>query len=270
MNTANYSKTLEQRGYRMHKGVLLYCFDTPKVKYHKLALKCIQQIEKYLKLPVRIVTDDETHRHLPWNKGYSYKIIRQQKQNFRYYNQKKLEWRNHGRSNALDDTPFDITLLIDIDYFCFTDNLLQLMDTEYDFLCHDSIFDVSGQNKIMTPHESSLPLVWATCCVFKKTEETKKLFDMIKTVEQHYEHYRNLYRIKHPNFRNDFAFAIALHQLGGFVSTKNKIPNALATLSLNNKVLEMTGEKIVFKYNNKINELTNQDVHVLDKEFIDE
>ena len=97
-----------------------------------------------------------------------------QKQNFRYYNQKKLEWRNHGRSNALDDTPFDITLLIDIDYFCFTDNLLQLMDTEYDFLCHDSIFDVSGQNKIMTPHESSLPLVWATCCVFKKTEETKK------------------------------------------------------------------------------------------------
>ena len=254
----------------MQKGVLLYCFDTSQVKYHKLALKCIQQINKYLKLPIRIVTDTDTHTHFPKTKDYSIKIVTKQKQNFRYYNQKKLEWRNHGRSNAFEDSPFDTTLLIDIDYYCFTDNLLQLMDTNYDFLCHDQIFDVSGQNKIMTPHESTLPLVWATCCVFKKTEETKKLFDMIKDVEQNYEHYRNLYRIKHSNFRNDFAFAIALHQLGGFVSKKNKIPNPLATLSLNNQVLKMTHNKIVFKYNNKINELTNQDVHVLDKEFINE
>ena len=34
----------------MSTGVLLYCFDTPDVNYHKLAERCVEQIKKFLKL----------------------------------------------------------------------------------------------------------------------------------------------------------------------------------------------------------------------------
>ena len=87
-------------------------------------------------------------------------------------------------------------------------------------------------------------------------------------IQQHYAHYRNLYRIKYRNYRNDFAFAIALHQLNGFNSHKNFIPTPMAMLAHEVDVLDMSDKTITFKYNNKVNMVEEQDVHVMDKEFV--
>ena len=46
----------------MSTGVLLYCFNTPEVNYHLMAERCVEQIKKYLKLEVTIVTDIETFK----------------------------------------------------------------------------------------------------------------------------------------------------------------------------------------------------------------
>ena len=46
----------------MTTGVLLYCFDTPEVAYHKLAERCIKQIQKHLKLEITLVTNIETFK----------------------------------------------------------------------------------------------------------------------------------------------------------------------------------------------------------------
>ena len=60
----------------MDTGVLLYCFDTPTTQYHKLALKCIDLINKNLKLPITVVTDHETHRHFPQFAGTTYRLVK--------------------------------------------------------------------------------------------------------------------------------------------------------------------------------------------------
>ena len=96
------------------------------------------------------------------------------------------------------------------------------------------------------------------------------IFDMIKIVQQNYEHYKNLYRIKFKNYRNDYAFAIALHQLSGQVNHNDFIPSAMNMLPHEFDVLEVTDTSVVYKYKDKVNVVTDTDVHVLDKEFLND
>jgi len=103
--------------------------------------------------------------------------------------------------------------------------------------------------------------------MFKKTDRVQRIFDMIKHVQQNYEHFRNLYRIKFKNYRNDYAFAIALHQLNGQISHNEFIPVPMNMLPHEYDVLEINNQSVIFKYNNKVNVLSDMDVHILDKEF---
>ena len=43
-------------------GVLIYCFNTPEIKYHLLAERCVAQKRKYLNLEITIVTNFETYK----------------------------------------------------------------------------------------------------------------------------------------------------------------------------------------------------------------
>ena len=251
----------------MDTGVLLYCFNTPTTQYHKLALKSIDLINKNLKLPVTVVTDHDTHRNFPQFGGITYRLVKQNTTNYRFYRGHNIPWYNMERANAYEHSFYDTTLLLDCDYLTFTPNLLELCNSKSDFLLHNKVHDISGLNKIQTKLESTIPIVWATVVMFKKTERVKMIFDMIKIVQQNYEHYKNLYRIKFKNYRNDYAFAIALHQLSGQVKQNNFIPSAMNMLPHEFDVLEVTDTSVVYKYKDKVNVVTDTDVHVLDKEF---
>lgn len=252
----------------MSTGVLLYCFNTPEVNYHLMAERCVEQIKKYLKLEVTIVTDMETFKKFKPLGFVNYKLVSPEKGNRRVYRDKSISWHNMERVNAWDHSPYDTTILMDCDYFIFTDNLLTLLDTDYELLLHDKVHDLTGQNIIEGSHEAVLPLVWATVVIFKKTTYTGMVFGLVKHIQKHYGHYRNLYRIKYTNYRNDFAFAMALHQLNGFNKYTNLIPTPMAMLAHEVDVVEMSEDSLQFKYKDKIYDIKNQDVHAMDKEFL--
>ena len=252
----------------MTTGVLLYCFDTPEVAYHKFAEKCVELINKNLKLEITIVTNIETFKKFKPLGMINYKLIENRIGNKRAYRGKNISWNNLERSLAYEHSPYDTTILMDVDYFCFTDNLLTYTNTKYDFLVHNKVYDLTGNNMILGKNESTLPLVWATVTIFRKSEFVKQVFDLIKHIQQYYDHYRNLYRIKFRNYRNDYAFAIALHQLNGMNAYKNFIPTPMAMLAHEVDVLDMSDTGIVFKYGKKIGAINNQDVHIMDKEFV--
>jgi len=252
----------------MTTGVLMYCFNTPDVNYHLLAERCVRQIEKYLKLEITIVTNSETFDKFKPMGHINYKIVDNAVGNRRVYREKSIAWHNMERTLAWDHSPYDTTILMDCDYFVFTDNLLQYTNTEYDILLHDKVYDITGENMIEGSHEATLPIVWATVCIFRKNENTARFFALVKHIQRYYTHYKNLYRIKYTNYRNDFAFAMALHQLNGFVQYKNVIPTPMAMLSHEVDVVEMTDSGLVWKYNDKIGIIENQDVHAMDKEFV--
>ncbi len=109
-------------------------------------------------------------------------------------------------------------------------------------------------------------MVWATVFVFRKTKKAKQIFDMIKYVKEFYPHFTELYRIFAKNFRNDYAFAIALQQLNGF-NSYDTFPFALSTLPADCEILQMTDRGIAWRLGDEINWVEDQDVHVLNKEI---
>ena len=249
----------------MTTGVLMYCFDTPEVNYHRLAERCVAQIRKYLKLEITMVTNIETLKKFKPLGMINYKLVDNKTTNMRSYRGKKVAWYNKERALAYDHSPYDTTILMDCDYFVFSSTLLELANTKFDVMLHDRVEDITGKDMIMGKNESTLPLVWATVALFQKTANARRVFDMIQHVQQYYPHYQNLYRIRYSNYRNDYAFAIALHQL----KLGNFIPTPMAMLADRVDIIDSDEDGIVFKYDDCVNFTSGQDVHIMEKEWCD-
>jgi hypothetical protein len=244
----------------MKKGILVFCINTDVYRYDKIAAKTIPLLKKNLGLPVTVVTNFDTYKMLPPLGFVDYKLIDNQTGNF--INNKP--WHNLDRHRAYELSPYDKTLLVDIDFFCYSDNLLTLFDTDHDFLVHDQVHDVTGKDSYNFRRNSSIPMVWATLIFFKKTALAKSIFDMVAHIKKNYQFYCNLYRIDFPNFRNDYAFAIALQQIHGFVGYP-VMPTKLATLPANAKVTSLDDQGMTWTVEDRHGRIEHTDVHVIDK-----
>ena len=115
----------------MSKGVLLFCFDTQDTRYHKILERCVKLINKNIGMEITVVTDFATYQQMSPMGFINYKFIEPELGN-------KLNgraWNNVDRHLAYELSPYDTTLVMDIDYFCFSDNLKQLFDTRLRFPC---------------------------------------------------------------------------------------------------------------------------------------
>lgn len=247
----------------MSKGVLLFCFDTKDTKYHKVLEHCVKLIKKNIGVEITVVTDFATFQRMSPMGFINYKFIEAENGNTLL----GKEWKNVDRHMAYELSPYDTTLVLDIDYFCYTDNLAQCFDTKYEFLVPDTAYDLTGKNSFDLRKWSMVPMVWATVLFFKKTDKVRKIFETVKLVKKYYQYFVDLYRINHRNFRNDYAFAIALQQINGFVGYE-KLPFRVPTLNRDCKLIEITDKGLSWNDNGKIGSVTNQDVHVLNKEMV--
>jgi len=248
----------------MTKGVLLFCFDTEDVSYHRILEQCVILIKKNLKLEITVVTNYDTYRKLRPLGFINYKFIEPELGN----RKNGSEWRNVDRHMAYELSPYDVTLVMDIDYFPFTDNLKQFLDTDYDFLISKDAHDLTNRNSFDQRRWSMIDMVWATVFIFRKGKKAKRIFDTVKYVKQYYHYFNEMYRVYGKNFRNDYAFAIALEQANGFISY-DTLPIRLSTLPPDCKVVKFTDKGIVWQYKDHIDYTEDQDVHVLNKEVAD-
>ena len=246
----------------MKKGVLLFCFDTVDHKYHKILERCVHLIKKHLGLEITVVTDFDTFKNLEPLGFINYKFIEPELGNKKH----GKEWKNIDRHMAYELSPYDVTLVMDIDYFPFTDNLKQFMDTKYDFLIAKHAYDLSGRNSFDVQRFSMIDMVWATVFVFTKGRKAKRIFDMIKYVKSYYPYFLDLYRIRDRRFRNDYAFAIALEQANGLIRY-DTLPIHLPTLPPDCEVIKFDDNGLAWRCNDQINYIKEQDVHVLNKDF---
>jgi hypothetical protein len=248
----------------MTKGVLTFCINTEFYRYDKIARKTLPLLCHNLGLPVTVITNQQTRDLLPEMHGVNYVLIENQTGNM--INNKP--WHNLDRHRAYELSPYDKTLLVDVDYFCFTDNMLSLFDTREDFLVHDQVYDITGKNSYNFRANSSIPMVWATLIFFRKGARSKSVFDMVGYIKKNYDYFCNLYRIDFKNFRNDYAFAIALQQLYGFKQFP-VIPTKLPTLPAVAKVQSVDEDGISWQVDGRKSSINNIDVHVIDKGVAD-
>lgn len=247
------------------RGVLLFAFNTAAVNYVKIAEQSARLIQHMLQLPVSLVTDNETTVSPTFDK-----VIRVNNtfKNVRRGVGENTQWRNGDRYQAYALTPYNETLLIDSDYLMLDTSLLKLFDIIHDYnIFYNNNFLSTPATPLMGP--TSLPYVWATAIVFKKTEKTRLLFDFVGRIQRNYQYYRMLYNIQLTNYRNDYAFAIANHVLNGYAHTpENAIPWPLLTAEHPIISLELRNTQIVLREENKAYLLPMQNLHIMDKDFL--
>lgn len=224
----------------MSRGFLIFAHNNEEIDYTLIALCNALMIKANLKEnAVALVTNRGSYDWLVEHQGeelvaraFDHIIFQAgedgQTRRFRdtASTQKELAWRNRSRATAYTLSPFDETVVIDADYLIQDDTLDRVWgSSEFRINRHA----ITLEHKV--PHADemyvspfTIPLYWATCFYFQKNETAKLLFDMVEHVRENYEFYRMLYRFPGKLYRNDYAFSIAMHVIGGC------IPDSVDTL----------------------------------------
>jgi hypothetical protein len=250
------------------RGVILFAFNSPDVNYVGIADSASKLITHALNLPVTLVTDSCGQPKFEYDR-----IIRvdsfDQFSNFRTdLDGKTIAWKNFGRYTAYELSPYEETILIDTDYLVLDNSLIKLFETDFDYKIMHHNRDTNGPS-LEEMGATSLPFVWATVVLFRKTDKAKMLFDMVGRVQRNYHYYCQLYNIPGGNYRNDYAFAIANCVLSGYNLNEDQgIPWTMLTIEQRVVSIQTKGSLLAVKMKDKAVVIPKQCVHVMDKDYL--
>jgi hypothetical protein len=248
------------------KGVLLFAFNTD-VDYVSIADQTARLADHFLGLSVSLVTDSAGRPEFAYDR-----VIRvdTDTDNTRLdLDYQLVQWRNTSRHRAYELTPYHATLLLDVDYLVLDNSLNQLFATKHDYLLQ--YHNVSDRGPVHeTMGETSVPFVWATSIMFRRSPRAQMLFDLVARIQANYGYYRALYNIRETNYRNDYAFAIANIILNGYcIDTANAIPWPMFTLEEKINSIRMSeSEWLHVRVADRAVVLPQQNIHVMDKQYL--
>ena len=264
----------------MTQGVLLFANNNSDIAYTDLAVFAAQRVTKYLNVPVSIVTDSKDSI----SKNVFDKIIEitdNSSYTKRFHdgtdNNKTLQWKNTSRSQCYELTPYDETLVIDVDYIVNSPTLNYCWNQPHDFLIYSKYCDLAQwRSSLEFDHvsEYSVPFYWATVFFFRKTDVNKQFFDLITHIKLNWVYYKFVYQIQSTNFRNDFAYSIAIHMMNGFTNGTfaNQLPSKMFYTLDTDFLIDIDGDtmKFIVEKQNTPGEYTalktsGLDVHVMNK-----
>lgn len=226
----------------MSRGILLFAHNNAMVDYVQLAVMCAALIRRNMPgIDICLVTDTPSlHVHegkgrWPLERFFSQVLINDFDAEFensrsyrdtRYYSV-DVEFRNEDRPLAYELSPYDETLLLDTDYLVLGNHLGSVWGNPEDLLIGDAAIDLLHQPLPGADHRVNpfgIKLRWAGAVFFRKSAKAKQAFDLVRHVKDSWDFYKLTYDLPGRLYRNDFAFAIALHVLGGFAEDSMFVP----------------------------------------------
>lgn len=212
-----------------NSGILYFAHNNEKVDYMRMAIISARMAKLNLRLPIALATDQWTLKWCEQSKIDTYldvfdKIIEVDPPSgeFRYYSSvgQTAEFKNTNRKNAYEISPYDKTLLLDVDYLCQSSELLKSFEVGNDLMINKKMKNLAHENSKGSDkrfNDTSIDLYWATVVYFdKQSEYAKILFDLIEHIHKNPTFYQLSYGYRNRFFRNDHAFSIAVHILNGF------------------------------------------------------
>ena len=142
-----------------------------------------------------------------------------------YSNLGKHAWWNKSRPNAFNDTPYDETILVDVDYIFQDNNTDKLWGSKVPLKMNKDMIPL-GVNRLKDQYISiedqrvstfTIPMYWATLVYFRKDQFTNDFFNLVNHIKDNYLAYCYVYNINNTMYRNDFAFSIALYMMNGSI-----------------------------------------------------
>ena len=213
------------------RGVLIHAHNNLEMDYALIALCNAFAIKSHLQVPICLVTDEGS---LAWLRQQRGDLVDQAfdqivvitvpiPSNRRFCDTRStsrtLPWYNRTRSDSYALSPFEETLLIDADYLILDDTLNCVWGSDHDVMLNRHVIPLN--HGTLSTHEklleaTGIELCWATCVYFRKSEAAAILFDIIHHVREHYDYYAMIYGFAPQQYRNDYAFSIAVHMISGF------------------------------------------------------
>lgn len=268
----------------MTTGAVIFAQNNTSIDYTRLAIFAASRITEHLKIPVSLITDN-----VEWlDKNYpnhtfdsivelpSEHSTQQKKFNDGSLAGKMLEWKNLSRGQVYNLTPYDQTLVIDSDYILNSSVLKPAFDRDYDLQIYRNSFDLAGwrPSEFKRINNYSIPFYWATTFIFRKNPITEVFFDLVTYIKSNWMYFRVLYNIEASNFRNDFAFSIAIHLMNGKTNGEfaTELPGTMTYITDRDLLVDAKDNKMKFLVEKKdhlgeyiLAKTEGIDVHVMNK-----
>lgn len=264
------------RKQKMKRGIVLFAFNSTKFNYYKMAEYAGNRIQHFLNLPVTLITNEES---LPKYKKYNFDnviTIDPDKNNRRDWG----IWINKDRYKVFELSPYDETLLLDVDYMVNSNKLLKIFDFYQDFMCHNKtsfLMQPDLPQEILSAY--SHQTLWATVVAFKKTKRTKQIFECLEMIQRNFDHYANIHHFLSATYRNDYGLTLALNIANGHLQQKTDfIPWNLLHVGKKTPIYKNNPDPLDTEFTilcdywqrNKVRKdyitIKNLDFHVMDKE----
>lgn len=243
------SKKLEKS-----RGILAFAYNVDTIDYISIARKTLELASKNLNLPYTLITDTE---------------LKNNTHNTRYDidSDSFIAWRNIGRHHAYELSPYEETLVIDVDYLILDDQLNNIFNLNWDYILQRNSYALTDTwPKLMG--NTSLPYIWATVFAFRKTPKAKMYFDLVGRIQRNYSYYKELFNIEARNFRNDYAFAIADIILNGYTISQISIPDNMLAINQVINSIELKDNKLVIRDKSRSYVLPKMNLHIMSKGYL--
>jgi hypothetical protein len=216
----------------MTSGALIFAYNNEQIDYLSLARWSAANIHRHLGIPTAIVTDQDFEA-----KDYEHIVKAScEHTNRRWFDdfEQNVVWRNQGRVDSYELSPWDRTLVLDADYVVASDRLKILLNSNLEFACHDLAYDLTNQNDFSALNVfglNAMPMSWATVMFFRRCDHSRLIFETMQMIRQNWNHYKTLYHNHSPSYRNDHALSIALLVVNGHTFAQTSVPWKLASLT---------------------------------------
>ena len=231
------------------RGVLMFAHNNTEIDYFRLAVVNALLVQKNLGIKnVTVVTDphslkqgEKTLGKRLIKKAINNIIVIEKDKKFKALNQrlykdtshttKYLPFYNVNRCDAYHLSPYDETLLIDVDYLILSDTLNHCWGHNNELMMNWKYQDIMYERKdpsLARLNDMGITMYWATVVYFRKTEYVKSFFNIVSHVKNNPQFYKDLYQWQGTLYRNDYSFSIAAHMMSGFVD--KGIPQLPTTL----------------------------------------
>ena len=282
----------------MTAGVVFFAYNTPHIDYLKLAVLAARYVKR--NMPDREICLITDRGSWAWfsnsplgthaNKNFDNVVLldadpTENKRRHRDspYTEFISDFKNGNKHLVFDHTPYDQTLLLDIDY------IVQNNSFDYVFQSDDAVTLFHGAESLVgkPPHAAQrrldaqgIPMLWSTAVYFDKNNPiTKLFFDMWSHVRDNYEFYQFLYGFPGTMFRTDFCVSIAVHLLNGMGmgNVIGDFPTPMINMSqlddiakinqVNEWVFSITDQAETWK--TSLTSIKDENVHVMNKRALD-
>jgi hypothetical protein len=277
------------------KGYLLHAFGYTDLNYARLAICCALSIKTHLLINnITLVTDAATCDYLLNSFGKEFTsqlfdeiIIAKEK----YISEKRKHantpwnafsapFNNHHRALSYQYTPYDETILMDVDYIVMSPYLDSVWGNTEDLLINYKAIDLQhnifGGIDDQRLGKYGIDMFFATLVYFKKSDFSKTFFDLITYIKDEYQFFQFLYGFKKGVYRNDFSYSIAAHIISGFSSGGiRSFPNdTILTSYQQDSIAEIvTKDKFIFMatdmkemWKTTLVNISDMDVHIMNKQ----